>query len=143
MAQQKQRMAAMWNSRSGWSDDQKNAAAVRQVLEQDGSRVDFHRIEKGDDLVRTCHDSLKAEAEVLTAANGDGRLTRLPPQLWIRLCAVKESFERKGLKSTRMGRFLAVVRGMLRVFWRSPHLELRLVTNAIEWQNRPRRAGRK
>ncbi len=46
--------------------------------------------------------------------------------------AAKEAYERKGLSSTRAGRFFAVLGGMLRVFWRLPHLKLRLVASGVE-----------
>ena len=42
--------------------------------------------------------------------------------------AVRRSLEAKGWGNTSLGRFLAVIGGMLRVFWRLPHLRLRLTT---------------
>ena len=40
--------------------------------------------------------------------------------------AAREAYERKGLGGSRIGRFFAVLRGIIRVFVRLPHLKLRL-----------------
>ncbi|MBV9441619.1 MAG: NAD(+)/NADH kinase [Acidobacteriaceae bacterium] len=186
-------MAVIWNSRSGWSEDQQNAAAVRDILARADYALDFHRIEKGDDLLETCRNCLNSGARVLVAAGGDGtvnavassvvnsdvRLGVIPAGtlnhfardlaipidpgaaahalaagreasvdvgavngrifinnsvlgLYPVYRAAKEAFERKGLKSTRLGRFFAVIGGILRVFWRLPHLHLRFIVNGTD-----------
>ena len=43
--------------------------------------------------------------------------------------AARESYEARGLGKTGVGRFLAVLGGILRVFWRVPHMAVRLVIN--------------
>jgi diacylglycerol kinase family enzyme len=193
MAQKQQQMAVIWNSRSGWSEDQQNAAAVRGILARGDYSVDFHRIEKGDDLVEACRCCLNSGAKILVAAGGDGTVNAVASSvvnsaaslgvipagtlnhfardlaipvdpeaaaqalgggrevsvdvgavngrifinnsvlgLYPVYRAAKEAFERKGLKSTRLGRFFAVIGGMLRVFWRLPHLQLRLIVNGTD-----------
>ena len=43
--------------------------------------------------------------------------------------AARESYEARGLGKTGVGRFLAVLGGILRVLWRVPHLAVRLEVN--------------
>jgi len=43
--------------------------------------------------------------------------------------AARESYEARGLGKTGVGRFLAVLGGILRVFWRVPHMAVRLEAN--------------
>jgi diacylglycerol kinase family enzyme len=43
--------------------------------------------------------------------------------------AARESYEARGLGKTGAGRFLAVLGGILRIFWRVPHLAVRLEVN--------------
>jgi diacylglycerol kinase family enzyme len=43
--------------------------------------------------------------------------------------AAREAYEARGLGKTSIGRFLAVLGGILRVFWRVPHMAVRLVVN--------------
>lgn len=43
--------------------------------------------------------------------------------------AARSVLESRGLGSSAVGRFFAVVGGMTRVFWRLPHLKLRIVTD--------------
>jgi diacylglycerol kinase family enzyme len=43
--------------------------------------------------------------------------------------AARESYEAHGLGKTSIGKFLAVLGGILRVFWRVPHMAVRLTAN--------------
>ena len=43
--------------------------------------------------------------------------------------AARESYEAHGLGKTSIGRFFAVLGGILRVFWRVPHIGVRLIAN--------------
>ncbi len=43
--------------------------------------------------------------------------------------AARESYEARGLGKTSIGRFFAVLGGILRVFWRVPHIGVRLIAN--------------
>lgn len=188
MARQDNPVVVIWNSASGWSDDERQARCVHEVLSRGNDPVRFERIDKGGDIAGKSAEFVKNGTKLLIAAGGDGTinavasvlvntdaalgvipagtLNHFARDLSIPLTAneaasalirgreikvdvgsvnnriflnnsvlglypvyraARDAYERRGLGGNRFLRFLAVVRGIARVFWRIPKFHLRFI----------------
>lgn len=177
----------LWNSSSGWSDDEQQARQLREILSGIGRPLLFEQVRKGQDITARSRRHMHGQPKVLVAAGGDGTinavasavvntrnalgvipagtLNHFARDLAIPLTlqgaaaslvsgheiqvdvgvvnerlflnnsviglypvyrAAREAYERRGLGANRITRFLAVLRGILRVLWHLPQLQLLL-----------------
>jgi diacylglycerol kinase family enzyme len=182
-----QPVVILWNSSSGWSDDEQQARQVQEILSKGGSTLLFERVRKGQDITAKTRRHIRGEPKVLVGAGGDGTINAVasavvntPNALGVipsgtlnhfardlaipltsegaaetlvsgseiqvdvgtvndRLFlnnsviglypvyrAAREAYERRGLGANRVTRFLAVLRGLIRVLWHLPRLQLDL-----------------
>jgi len=81
MSLNKKPVVVLWNSASGWSDDDQQAQCVQSMLAEGGSRVQFERVGKGQDIARKSRELVAGGSKLLVAAGGDGTINAVASAL--------------------------------------------------------------
>jgi diacylglycerol kinase family enzyme len=74
MSSNKRPVVVLWNSASGWQDDRREAARVKQTVTESGVPLRFERMGKGSDIAARSRKLARGEPKVLVAAGGDGTI---------------------------------------------------------------------
>lgn len=81
MAWKKRPVVVLWNSASGWNDDQEQAQRVKRLLVENGSSLEFERIDSGEDITAKSRELIADGPRILVAAGGDGTINAVASAL--------------------------------------------------------------
>jgi diacylglycerol kinase family enzyme len=74
-------VALLWNVSSGWTNSKETLQTIRTILVSDGSTLNITELKEGMDISQSVEAAVRAGADVVVAAGGDGTVNAVASTL--------------------------------------------------------------